>query len=187
VPKFPDFDKLWGAYPNGEADEVKALIGGGVNEAWITNTCTIRLSRAFNYAGREWRIPKGHAFADQSAMPKVLNTVRGADGLRYAFRVREFLKYLKEKFGKPQIRVFKARGEGMPEQFAGRRGIAVFNDCGWSDATGHVDLWNKDQIAHPAYWEEAKEVYLWAADQTWQVAGATTLRQGDTPVVTVRR
>jgi hypothetical protein len=187
VPKFPDFLKLWNAYPNGEADEVKKLIGGAVNADWITNTCTIRLSRAFNYAGTDWRIPYGYKYANQAANPKVLNTVKGADGLRYAFRVAEFLKYLKEKFGKPQIRVFKQRGEDMPHDFAGRRGIVVFNDCGWSDATGHVDLWNKDQIAHHAYWQEAKEVYLWSSDQVWAVAGASTLRQGDTPVVTVRR
>ena len=185
--KFPDFAKLWDAYPNGEADEVKALIGGAVDADWITNTCTIRMSRAFNYAGREWRIPFGHKYADQRAAPKILNTVKGADGLRYAFRVAEFLKYLKEKFGKPQIRVFKARGEGMPAQFEGRRGIVVFNDCGWSDATGHVDLWDKDQIKHEAYWEQAKEVYLWSADRVWAVAGASTVRSGDTPVVTVRR
>ena len=185
--KFPDFGRLWSSYPNGEPDAVKKLIGGAVNADWIVNTCTIRMSRAFNYTSPDWHIPFGHKYVDQSAEPKVLNTIKGADGLRYAFRVAEFLKYLKEKFGKPQIRVFKARGEGMPQQFAGRRGIVVFNDCGWSDATGHVDLWNKDQIKHEAYWEQAKEVYLWSADSVWQVAGAPVVRAGDTPVVTVRR
>jgi type VI secretion system (T6SS) effector Tae4 (amidase) len=187
VPKFPDFDKLWSSYPGGEAEDVKKRIGGAVNADWIVNTCTIRMSRAFNYAGTEWRIPYGHKYADQKGAPKVLNTVKGGDGLRYAFRVAEFLKYLKEKFGKPQIRIFKERGEGMPDAFAGRRGIVVFNDCGWNDATGHVDLWNKDSIAHEAYWEQAKEVYLWAADQVWQVAGSNAVRSGDTPIVTVRR
>jgi hypothetical protein len=187
VPRFPDFEKLWSAYPNGEAEEVKKLIGGAVDAAWITNTCTIRLSRAFNHAGKEWRIPYGHRFFNQAANPKVLNTARGADGLRYAFRVAEFLKYMKERFGKPQIRVFKQRGEGMPAAFEGRKGLVVFNDCGWNDATGHVDLWNGEEIKHHAYWEEAKEVYLWAADRVWTVAGSSTVRAGDTPVVTVRR
>ena len=183
--KFPVFDELWSAYPGGEAPEVKKLIGGAVDADWIVNTCTIRMSRAFNYAGAAWHIPLGHRYADQKREPRVLNTVRGGDGLRYAYRVAEFLKYLKERFGTPQVRVLKDRGAGMPAQFAGKRGIVVFNDCGWNDATGHVDLWNKDTIAHQAYWEQAKEVYLWSADPVWQITGAQ--RQGATPVVTVGR
>ena len=182
--KLPDFQRLWDAYP---ADEdpaaVKAKIGGAVDADWIVNTCTIRLSRSFNYAGKEWRIPATFAFATQYE-PKKLTTIKGGDGLRYAFRVAEMLKYLKARFGQPKIRVLKQRGDGMPAQFAGRKGILVFNDCGWSDATGHVDLWNGEAAAHHAYWSEAKEVYLWALDGRWAVAGAS--HSSGTPIVTVR-
>ena len=183
--KLPDFDKLWNNYPNGEAPEVKKLIGGAVNADWITNTCTIRLSRAFNYSGL--KIPFGHVFPNQKVNPpKKLNTVKGADGLRYAYRVAEFTLWVKEIFGAPTMKIFKERDEPMPEQFAGKRGLIIFTDCGWTDASGHVDLWNKDQAKHAAYWKEAKQVSLWSADKVWQVAGSNTLRVGDTPVVTIR-
>ena len=46
----PDFDKMWAAYPTGSSDEVKRKIGGGVNGAWVTNTCVIRVSHCFDEA-----------------------------------------------------------------------------------------------------------------------------------------
>ena len=49
--RLPGFSLLSQNYPNGAAEEVKALIGGHVNAGWITNTCVIRMSRALNYAG----------------------------------------------------------------------------------------------------------------------------------------
>ena len=183
--KLPNFQKLWDNYPGKQsADEVKQLIGGAVNADWITNTCTIRMSRAFNLAG--FKVPFGHKFA-AGGQPAMLNTVKGGDGLRYAFRVAEFLKYMKEQFGKPQIRILQERGSAMPDAFKGRQGIVVFNDCGWSDATGHFDLWNRDQIGHEGYWDKAKEVYLWAADGKYTVTSSSTLNQNGTPVVTLGR
>lgn len=186
MPKF-NFQKLWDSYPHGEAEEVKAQIGGAVNAAWITNTCAIRLSHCFNAEGT-FKIPAGYAFTDAKSPPK-LSTVKGGNGNRYAYRVAEVLKYLKEKLGPAQLKVKKNRGDGMPEVFKGKKGIIVFNDCGWSDATGHVDLWDGENIAHHAYWSEAKEVSLWTPDATWRVAPAANgqLNQNGTPVVTVRR
>jgi hypothetical protein len=187
MPKFPDFQKLWDAYPVGEAADVKKEIGGAVNADWITNTCTIRLSRAFNKEGT-FKIPLTYEFADKKA-PLKLNTVKGGDGNRYAYRVAEMLKFLKAKFGKPQLRVFKKRGDGVVESFKGRKGLIVFNDCGWSDATGHVDLWNGEKCVGHEYWEKAKEVYLWTPEARWVVTPAINnqLQQGTTPIVSVGR
>ena len=56
---------------------------GAVDAAWITNTCTIRMSRSFNYSGA--KIPGNYPG---------LTTVKGKDGLRYAFRVAETLTVL---------------------------------------------------------------------------------------------
>jgi len=203
MPKFPDLQKLWEAYPNHEDPvDVGKVIGGAVRSGigdrdaagrlvgWIQNTCTIRLSRAFNYCGSaEFRIPTSFAFADKRA-PAALNTVGGGDKLRYAFRVAEFLKFLREKFGKPPVLAKKERGDSaVPEVFRTRKGIIVFNDCGWSDATGHVDLWNGSECRHHGYWTEAKEVYLWTPDLRWAVTGAigSQLTDGQTPVVSVTR
>ena len=187
MPKFPDFQKLWDNYPTGTSDEAKKLIGGAVNAAWITNTCAIRLSRCFNKEGT-LKLPVSYTFANVKHPPK-LNTVKGGDGMRYAYRVAEMLKFLQEKLGKPQLRILKKRGDPMPEAFKGKKGIIVFNDCGWSDATGHVDLWNGEACVGKAYWSEAKEVYLWTPNATWRVAPAAAgqVSQGGTPVVTVAR
>jgi len=184
VATLPAFQKLWDNYPGKQtADEVKALIGGGVNASWITNTCAIRMSHAFNVAGAP--IPGNVAG---------LVTVRGGGkfaSFRYAIRVAEMRKYLEAKYGKPTFKIAGPqtgnREEPAPAKFAGRQGIVVFVDCGWSDASGHFDLWNKDQIGHEAYWGLAKQLYLWAGDGIWTVQGSTTLRQGSTAVVTVGR
>lgn len=150
----PAFDDLWTNYPNGEAEEVKALIGGNVNADWITNTCTIRLSRALNYSG----------FAVPRTVPG-LSTVRGGDSKRYAFRVAEFRRYLRATLGKPAIEVTAlAPGAGVDRSaFIGQRGVIVFEVTGWSDATGHVDLWDGTMPAHAEYFAMASKVQLWPA------------------------
>ena len=96
--QMPSFQKMWDNYPDErDSTKVKKLIGGRVDASWITNTCTIRLSRAFNYAGDP--IEKGLAG---------LNAVSGADGKWYAFRVREMEKYLRAKYGAPKLKLQRA-------------------------------------------------------------------------------
>jgi hypothetical protein len=177
----PSFQALWKNYPGKQtADEVKKLIGGAVNATWITNTCAIRMSHAFNLSGAP--IPGTVSY---------LNTVKGGNGYRYAYRVAELKKYLEAKYGAPTFRIAGpqtgSREEPAPGKFVGRQGIVVFTDCGWSDASGHFDLWNKDTIGHEAYWGLAKQLSLWAGDGIWTVQGSSTLRQGSTPIVTVGR
>jgi hypothetical protein len=86
-----------------------------------------------------------------------LMTVKGGNGMRYAFRVAEFKKYMQQKYGEPTF----SGGAGSESDFAGKQGIILFDDCGWSDATGHFDLWDGSACAHGAYWEQAKVVKLW--------------------------
>lgn len=47
----PSFTDLRINYPTTSSELVKATIGGAVNAAYITNTCVVRMSRAFNYLG----------------------------------------------------------------------------------------------------------------------------------------
>ncbi len=146
--RLPAFDAMWNAYPHGEADEVKRLIGGNVNADWITNTCTIRISRALNYAG--FAVPYGVAG---------LNTVRGGDGKRYGYRVAEMRRYLRAVLGPPTV-----TGTGAEvAKFQGKKGIIMFDVRGWSDATGHFDLWDGNGPAHAEYFDRATTVQLWAA------------------------
>ena len=145
----PPYDSLKANFPAKTPEEVKTLIGGKVNLAWISNVCVIRVSRALNYSGDP--IPIARA---------ALNTVSGADGRRYAFRVREFRQYLQDKYGPPDY----SGGGGAPSKEAqAMRGIILFDVQGWSDASGHADLWNGSTCEYKCYWGEASGVEIWQA------------------------
>lgn len=141
----PPFGLLWANYPTDRDPEaIKRKIGGRVNLPWITNTCTIRVSYAFNHAGSP--IPRRHPS---------LSTVEGGDGYWYAFRVREFRRYLEQEFKRADV-------TGTSEQaFQGHKGVILFDVAGWSDATGHIDVWDGTQTRYAEYWRLAKAVLLW--------------------------
>ena len=115
----PPFQKLWDNYPGKQtADEVKKLIGGVVAQDWITNTCAIRMSHAFNLAGAP--IPGN--------VPGMV-TIRGGGkyaNFRYAIRVAEMRKYLEARYGPPTFRIAGPhtgdREEPAPAKFTGRQG-----------------------------------------------------------------
>lgn len=152
----PSFEAMWAAYPHGDADEIKASIGGKVNASWITNTCTIRVSHALNEAG--FMIPQGPASGVSG-----LHTVTGANGNQYAYRVKEFDAWLRANVGAPSLTVKATGGTGVDRaQFKGRRGIIMF-EVAFSDATGHFDLWNSFAPAHDEYFARARTVSLWDA------------------------
>jgi len=153
--RLKSFDKMWDAYPNpgGSADAAKHTIGGQADSDSIDNTCVLRISRAFNYSGNP--IPR-------SSTDEIL-TIRGGDGLNYALRVREFTRYLKRKYGPPDYeQTYPDPGGGtVPASFKGRQGVIVFEVDGWTDATGHIDLWNGTRCRHNAYFNRASRVLLW--------------------------
>lgn len=136
----PAFSGLWNHYAFGESASVKRRIGGNVNLPWVTNTCVIRVSRSFNYGGSP--IPRN---------ANGLNTIKGGDGKRYAFRVREFHRFLVNHVRAPDV-------EG---DVSGQKGVILFLTSCWSDATGHFDLWDGSKCAHKAYFDEADKVLLW--------------------------
>lgn len=150
-----NFEQMWDAYPNpgGTSAEAKKTIGGAVDADWIQNTCVIRLSRSLNESGNP--IPK--RAGDEIA------TLRGGDGKHYAYRVKELTRYLKRRYGKPTLVHDYPGGAGgeVPPAFRGRQGVICFEVDGWSDATGHYDLWNGARCRHSAYFERAKRVMLW--------------------------
>jgi hypothetical protein len=151
MPKgLPSFRRLWNNYPTESSERVKEMIGGRVNATWITNTCTIRLSRAFNYAGDPIR--RGVAG---------LNAVSGSDRKWYAFRVREMEAYLLHEYGAPQVQAQSTNEQELRGAVRGKRGIIQFKVRGWSDATGHLDLWNGTIVRYSAYFHMAHEVLLW--------------------------
>jgi Type VI secretion system (T6SS), amidase effector protein 4 len=130
--KLPTFSQLKRRYPTGSNPEaVKGDIGGEVEEDWITNTCVIRMSKAFNYCGlAECSIPKTHG----------LLTVLGQDKMNYAIRVQEFVDFLRDNYGPPDV---MRSGEKITVRpFQDKTGIIAWRVNGWSDATGHFTLWD---------------------------------------------
>jgi Type VI secretion system (T6SS), amidase effector protein 4/Putative peptidoglycan binding domain len=154
------FDQMWDAYPNpgGPAEAAKHTIGGQAANERIDNTCVLRISRAFNYSGNP--IPR-------SSTDEIM-TIKGGDGLNYALRVREFTRYMKRKYGPPDFQhTYPAPGGGeVPLSFKGRQGVIIFEVDGWTDATGHMDLWNGSRCRHNAYFNRATHVMLWEVDDT---------------------
>lgn len=151
----PNYIQMETYYPFGSVQDVKSLIGGGVNQNWITNTCVVRVSRSLNYAGDP--IPGNF---------KGLLTVKGGDGKRYALRVREFKKYLISKYGQPDVtHTNTSLSANIPNSFIGKQGIIMFEVSGWSDATGHVTLWDGfDCVNNENYWSRAQKVFLWVSN-----------------------
>ena len=147
-------------------DAVKKLVGGGANYRDITNTCTIRMSRALNATG--------------IAVPRLWEAVsnrRGADGKYYIIRVANFRTWLTHKLGKPDVDFRKKAGEAFDrEQIRGMQGIIAF-EIGFSDATGHFDLWYGDKFSHEAsagkdYFALANRISLWTTGTRTMVAPA---------------
>jgi len=158
--RLKNFDQMWDAYPapGGSADEVRRIIGGRVEAMPPGNTCVIRVSRAFNESGN----------AIPSRSNDELLTVEGGDGKEYALRVRELTRYLERKYGPADLeqRYPEPGGGEIPESFKGRQGVIVFEVEGWSDATGHADLWNGSTCRHNCYFAKASRVMLWEVDET---------------------
>ena len=140
----PTFTTMWTHYPTGTSQSVKSKIGGGVNMGWLTNTCVVRVSHCFNMASEP--IPKGYPG---------LQTTYGKNGKRYAFRVSEFKPFLESKYKAADITGDSARA------FSGQQGIIMFDVDGWSDATGHFDLWNGSECRGSNYFDKAHTVHLW--------------------------
>ncbi|AKU70285.1 type VI secretion system amidase effector protein Tae4 [Prevotella fusca] len=126
--------------------QVGTFIGGKV-EANIKanifrNACAIRLSYAFNYSGL--RISR----LDGSVSS-------GKDRRWYLYRVEDVKKFVRRRIGGTPIKGHCA------EDFKGKKGIIVFSDCCWSDATGHVDLFNGKEVEGSAYFNECGTVVLY--------------------------
>lgn len=114
--------------------DVKALgelIGGKVKQnidaKIFTNGCAIRMSYAFNYSG----LPISKSDGAVSS---------GADGKWYFYRVSDVIRFVKDWITDTPV-------VGTRESdFSGKEGIIVFSGCGWSDATGHVDLFSGSRV-----------------------------------------
>jgi len=48
-------------------------------------------------------------------------------------------------------------------ELRGKKGIIIFDVEGWSDATGHADLWDGMSVVGSDYGDKATSIYFWEA------------------------
>ncbi|CAG0943524.1 hypothetical protein BROC_02324 [Candidatus Brocadiaceae bacterium] len=128
----PPFNKAWNLFKevNTTVQAVGEKIGGKIkantDSGIFKNACPIRMSYVLNYSGVP--IPTRERYAVAS----------GGDGKWYMFRVNDMMDFLKNKFGPPDI---TAKSPSM-SSFYGKKGILLTQGHGWTNARGHVTLWN---------------------------------------------
>ena len=131
---YPDMGALY-AMLGGEAARAVAWAGFGTNG----NTCASRLSVALNRSG---------APIDAGIAKRInASTLGTADGHRIIYRVREIRAYLLEAFGRPDV-------DQIPpcdDEFVGKHGIVAFSVHGWSDASGHMALFDGKDYREPGH------------------------------------
>ncbi|MCG6201201.1 type VI secretion system amidase effector protein Tae4 [Psychromonas antarctica] len=128
----PNFIRAWSFFSeiNVSVKEVGEKIGGhvqiNIDSGVFQNACPIRMSYVLNKCGI--LIPNGGKYA----------VVSGNDKKQYMYRVNDMILYLEDTFGKPDLII------NSPKQtdFNDKKGIVVFSGSGWSNAGGHVTLWN---------------------------------------------
>ena len=139
----PAFGDLWDAYAEvgrlGAAD-VYERVGGRVADLYrenptdYANACALRMSRGFNYGG--YAIPSGTIIPGRN-----IYRVRGGDEKAYILRVNDLIQYVKHNWGNADLTLSPSEAGRL----AGRRGLIVMEVAGWTDATGHVTLWDGTQ------------------------------------------
>jgi hypothetical protein len=168
------FEKMWGAHPhNYLEDESQNTSSGdlleslGFDPSW--NTCAIRLSVMLNEMGYTITPAKAKA----AGVPRK-PTYSTKTKQYYIISAREMWIYLTNNFRAPD-QVFPARGiydsaekfdraftSEIQKTIASRRGIVAFDKLltGYS-GSGHVDLFNGEQLSDAQVWYPCQKLCLW--------------------------
>ena len=126
--------------------QVGSIIGGkvevNIKANILQNACAIRLSYAFNYSG----MPISQYDGKVSS---------GKDNKWYLYRVEDMKNFVKKHIGGTPI-----KGQSAID-FKGKRGIIIFTNCNWSDATGHIDLFNGQEVEGKGYFNKCDTAILY--------------------------
>ncbi len=158
----PKFSDVWAKYPHkSAAADVYKLIGGNIEALYLEdpkkyeNACALRLSRAFNYGGLTMTA-KGKQYG-----------VKGGDQKIYLLRVNDMMRFVQTNFGDPDLIVIP-NGKNRSADFAGKKGVLIFQVTGWSNATGHVTLWNGADCGDKCYFEH--EMFFGLGAETTKIS-----------------
>lgn len=144
----PSFRQMWDSFPTHAAyrtlGDLYRHLGGNaernINSEGFGeegNGCASRISVALNAAGA----PIGRQVA-QNLRVRTLGTAKGD---RIIFSVSELRRYLGYTLGVPGV------DSRLPfnDAFTGKKGILAMSVTGWSDATGHIALWDGAAFREP--------------------------------------
>lgn len=162
----PSFSAAWAASqriydPAAPAARVAKVIGGNVEkninnpdaaQRW-DNTCAVRMSYILGQSGLLIPAIQGQ-------------TVSGADGRKYFFRVRDLIAFLKRQWGAPEVVKYPVSGGGV---LAGKQGLILFEVSGWSDALGHATLFDGKACYDHCYFNEPEAKYRTDRANFWSL------------------
>jgi len=155
----PNWESMRSNYPAFPAQVVFRQIGGKVEVNYelgvFSNACAIRVSKALNSCGLEHKIPAYKSFGPDGKMS--LQVSSGKHKNWYIFRVKILTKFLTEKYSEPE----EYETNEYFESIKGRKGIIIYQVNGWSDATGHADLWLGDKCIYQGYASVSHKVLFW--------------------------
>lgn len=158
----PMFYKIWEGYPphSVETSDLLVRLGfcrAGEPNCWVTNSCAIRMTLGLNNAGLD--------------PGRIGPTKWSSKGRRFLIRVEEGVRFVPAVFGPSYARGGQGvptnqRDEqgnqiyGPPQSIVGKAGLIHFSNCGWSDATGHWDVWDGRSIRNHEYFAKCKNVQV---------------------------
>lgn len=156
-----NFRVMWNSYPTGPVDQVlKEIFGEKSNKTsaatrdWVfekvTDSCTIRLSHAINSTTHKIRRIGS------------VETITGING-KYIIKVTEMIKYLKLRYGNPQVNA-KGSEEITRKAVQGKRGLICFNGI-IGACMGHFDLWDGSSVRRSEFFHAVKNVLLWEVSE----------------------
>ena len=129
----------------GLGDKIGGKVKQNIDGGFFENTCAIRMSYALNNAGLEITNSGG------------LSVSSGSDGKWYIYRVKDLKRFIESNFSEKET-VKKTK------DLKGKKGIIIFEDCGFSDATGHADLFNGNSVEWTDYDKDCNTKILYKID-----------------------
>ena len=173
-----DFDKMWDAHPhNHQDDETQntssedVLTQEGFEPDAYANTCAFRMSVMWNTMGGIYKITREKAAAAGIKPGRVVYSKKTKNF--YILSAAEMWTFVSYWFGKPHQQYpasgrFKNAEEfrkawdgGIKDAVAGKKGIVAFDKIFGYSGTGHVDLFNGEQLSDSSSWYDCQALKLW--------------------------
>lgn len=153
LPNYNSISDKFSVVAQMSSPDVYKLIGGKVYENYLSNpeafanACALRLSYALNMSGEDFKIlfsegKTGSGDADGNGIKEW-----------YYYRVTDMVDYLNANYGEFEIVTM--------QNIEGRKGIIGYSDCNWSDASGHLDIWNGEDCLSNDYSDDCDTIYFW--------------------------